>query len=125
MPGQQLIMDFPVTATSHLLPDYQARGGYQSLRRTLTTLKPEEVTKEITASGMLGHGGAAFPVGRKWAVIKLDELVVTGTAGATQKKEIGNSVTSLAVSDLVDVAPIQSVTELLNARAPGLTITAN
>ncbi len=73
MPGRQLIMDFEVTATSHLLPDYQARGGYQMLRKALTTLKPEDVTKEVTAAGVLGHGGAAFPVGRKWAVVKLDD----------------------------------------------------
>jgi NADH-quinone oxidoreductase subunit F len=73
MPGRQLIMDFPVTATSHLLPDYVARGGYETLKRVLTTLKPEDVTKEVTASGVLGHGGAAFPVGRKWAVVKLDD----------------------------------------------------
>jgi len=73
MTGRQLIMDFPVTATSHLLADYQARGGYQTLRKVLTTLKPEDVTKEVTAAGVLGHGGAAFPVGRKWAVVKLDD----------------------------------------------------
>ncbi|MGE3616263.1 MAG: SusC/RagA family TonB-linked outer membrane protein [Gemmatimonadales bacterium] len=58
-------------------------------------------------------------------VIKLDELVVTGTAGQTSRREVGNSVTSLQVSDLVDVAPIQNVTELLNARSPGLTLTSN
>jgi NADH-quinone oxidoreductase subunit F len=73
MPGRQLIMDFPVTATSHLLPDYLARGGYETLKRVLTTLEPEDVTKEVTASGVLGHGGAAFPVGRKWAVVKLND----------------------------------------------------
>ncbi len=73
MPGRQLITDFPVTATSHLLPDYLARGGYEALRRVLTTLKPEDVTKEVTAAGVLGHGGAAFPVGRKWAVVKLND----------------------------------------------------
>jgi NADH-quinone oxidoreductase subunit F len=73
MPGRQLIMDFPVTASSHLLPDYLARGGYQTLTKALTTLKPEDVTKEVTAAGVLGHGGAAFPVGRKWAVVKLDD----------------------------------------------------
>jgi NADH-quinone oxidoreductase subunit F len=27
------------------------------------------------AAGLLGHGGAAFPVGRKWSVIKLDDGV--------------------------------------------------
>jgi len=73
MPGRQLIMDFPVTATSHLLADYRARGGYQALQKVLQTLKPEDVTKEVTNSGLLGHGGAAFQVGRKWAVIKLDD----------------------------------------------------
>lgn len=59
------------------------------------------------------------------AVIQLDQVVVTGTAGETAKREIGNSVTSLDVSQLAEVAPIQSVTELLNARAPGLTLTSN
>jgi NADH-quinone oxidoreductase subunit F len=73
MTGRKLIMDFPVTATSHLLADYVARGGYETLKRVLTALKPEDVTKEVTASGVLGHGGAAFPVGRKWAVVKLDD----------------------------------------------------
>jgi len=73
MPGRQLIMDFPVTATSHLLPDYLARGGYEALKKALTSLTPEDVTKEVTASGVLGHGGAAFPVGRKWAVVKLND----------------------------------------------------
>ena len=36
-------------------------------------MAPQDVTKEVTASGMLGHGGAAFPAGRKWAVVKLDD----------------------------------------------------
>ncbi len=72
MPGRQLIMNFPVTATSHSLADYRARGGYEALRKALA-MPPQDVTKEITASGLLGHGGAAFPVGRKWQVIKLDD----------------------------------------------------
>jgi NADH-quinone oxidoreductase subunit F len=36
-------------------------------------MRPEQVTKEVTASGILGHGGAAFPMGRKWGVIKLGD----------------------------------------------------
>jgi NADH-quinone oxidoreductase subunit F len=73
MPGRQLLMTFPVTATSHSLADYRARGGYQTLERVLKTLRPEDVTKEVSAAGLLGHGGAAFPTGRKWGVIKLDD----------------------------------------------------
>jgi NADH-quinone oxidoreductase subunit F len=73
MPGQQLLMTFAVTATSHSLADYVARGGYATIRKALTQLKPEDVTKEVTASGLLGHGGAAFPAGRKWGVVHLND----------------------------------------------------
>ena len=51
MPGKQLLMTFPVTATSHTLADYVARDGYATLRKALVDLKPEDVTKEVTASG--------------------------------------------------------------------------
>jgi NADH-quinone oxidoreductase subunit F len=73
MTGRKLIMTFPVTATSHTLADYRARGGYETLARVLREMRPEQVTKEVTASGILGHGGAAFPAGRKWGVIKLND----------------------------------------------------
>ncbi len=73
MTGTKLIMNFPVTATSHLLADVRARGGYATLDKVLRTMRPEEVTKEVAASGILGHGGAAFPAGRKWGVIKLND----------------------------------------------------
>ena len=73
MPGKQLLMTFPVTATSHSLADYRARGGYATLMKVLESMAPQDVTKEVTASGILGHGGAAFSAGRKWGVIKLDD----------------------------------------------------
>lgn len=69
MAGTRVLMTFPVTATSHTLPEYRARGGYSSLEKALRQMKPEEVTREVTTSGIQGRGGAAFPMGRKWAVI--------------------------------------------------------
>ncbi|MBK8322433.1 MAG: NADH-quinone oxidoreductase subunit NuoF [Betaproteobacteria bacterium] len=69
MPGRQLIMNFEVTPASHTLADYRARGGYETLVKALG-MAPADITKEVTASGLLGHGGAAFPVGRKWGVMK-------------------------------------------------------
>jgi NADH-quinone oxidoreductase subunit F len=71
--GRKLIMTFPVTETSHLLADYRERGGYATLSKVLAEMRPEQVTKEVAASGILGHGGAAFPAGRKWGVIKLND----------------------------------------------------
>ena len=69
--GRKLIMTFPVTATSHTLADYRARGGYQTIEKVVRTMKAGDVTKEVTASGIQGRGGAAFPAGRKWAVVHL------------------------------------------------------
>jgi NADH-quinone oxidoreductase subunit F len=66
-------MTFPVTATSHTLADYRARGGYATLDKVLSTMRPEEVTREVYESGLQGRGGAAFPAGRKWQVVKLND----------------------------------------------------
>ncbi len=73
MSGTKLLMTFPVTASSHGFADYRARGGYATLEKVLRGMRPDEVTKEVAASGILGHGGAAFPAGRKWGVIKLND----------------------------------------------------
>lgn len=71
--GTKFFMNFPVTDTSHTLAAYRARGGYQSLEKALREMQPTEVTKEVAAAGLLGHGGAAFPAGRKWGVVKLND----------------------------------------------------
>jgi NADH-quinone oxidoreductase subunit F len=66
-------MTFPVTATSHRLDDYRQRGGYAALDKALRRMTPQEVSAEVTASGIQGRGGAAFPMGRKWGVIHLND----------------------------------------------------
>ena len=50
------------------LQDYVARGGYEGLRRILSTgMKPEEVVAEVKAASLRGRGGAGFPTGLKWS----------------------------------------------------------
>jgi formate dehydrogenase iron-sulfur subunit len=48
--------------------DYVAHGGYQGLRRALE-IAPAEVVQAVTASGLRGRGGAAFPTGIKWKTV--------------------------------------------------------
>jgi NADH-quinone oxidoreductase subunit F len=43
---------------------YERRGGYESLRKALTT-SPEDVLGQLEASGLRGRGGAGFAMGKK------------------------------------------------------------
>ncbi|HYF90836.1 MAG TPA: NADH-quinone oxidoreductase subunit NuoF [Symbiobacteriaceae bacterium] len=47
------------------LADYEARGGYQALRKALAT-EPLEIVQAVKAAGLRGRGGAGFSTGRKW-----------------------------------------------------------
>ncbi len=50
------------------LADYRAAGGYRALARAFE-VGPGRVIEEVTASKLVGRGGAAFPTGRKWAAV--------------------------------------------------------
>ena len=50
------------------LEDYQRHGGYRGLKTALA-LKPEDIVAAVTASGLRGRGGAAFPAGIKWKTV--------------------------------------------------------
>jgi NADH-quinone oxidoreductase subunit F len=50
------------------LDDYRATGGYEALRRAFE-LGPTGVIREVKDSGIVGRGGAAFPMGVKWEAV--------------------------------------------------------
>jgi TonB-dependent starch-binding outer membrane protein SusC len=56
------------------------------------------------------------------SAIALDELVVTGTPGATQRRALGNAVSTVNAAEITERVANVQITELLRAKTPGLTI---
>ncbi len=48
--------------------DYEAHGGWAGLRKALS-LTATDIVAAVTASGLRGRGGAAFPTGIKWQTV--------------------------------------------------------
>jgi NADH-quinone oxidoreductase subunit F len=51
------------------LDAYRASGGFAALAKA-RAMGPAAVIAEVTAAGLLGRGGAAFPTGRKWEAVR-------------------------------------------------------
>ncbi|MGQ0752454.1 MAG: NADH-quinone oxidoreductase subunit NuoF [Betaproteobacteria bacterium] len=57
-----------LTGLNWRLKDYEARGGYQALRKILAEkIPPEQIVNEVKKSALRGRGGAGFPTGLKWS----------------------------------------------------------
>src|SRR5574342_370481 len=54
--------------------------------------------------------------------IPLEALVVTATGAEQRVKELGNAVTNIQASKITEEAPVNTVADLLNARAPGVEV---
>ncbi len=48
------------------LSGYRRTGGYEALRRAVTTLTQADVIETLKESQLAGRGGAGFPTGMKW-----------------------------------------------------------
>lgn len=52
------------------LEEYLAHDGFVALRRCLEERQPERLIETIEQSGLRGRGGAGFPTGQKWRVVR-------------------------------------------------------
>jgi formate dehydrogenase len=59
------------------LPDYEdmdaymANGGYALLKKIQSkAIEPEQILQTMESSGLRGLGGAGFPAGRKWRIVR-------------------------------------------------------
>lgn len=80
--------------------------GYRPAERTVTVVDSDRTTVWV----------AMVPV-----PTVLSGVVTTAT-GVQRKVEVGNDITTLKVDSIMQVAPVASVTDLLETRVPGLTV---
>ena len=52
------------------IEEYISQGGFDSLKKVLVSLSPEDVIEEMKKSGLRGRGGAGFPTGFKWELCR-------------------------------------------------------
>ncbi len=77
----RLLQRFSQGAASGL-EGYKKPGGYEGLRKALA-LGPEGTLRELSASNLLGRGGAAFPTAKKWEALFLQRHLLQTDAGRT------------------------------------------
>lgn len=59
------------------------------------------------------------------ASVNLDAVVITGQPGSTNKRTLGVDIAQIDASSITAKAPINNVQNLINGRAPGVTILQN
>ncbi|MEX2048759.1 MAG: SusC/RagA family TonB-linked outer membrane protein [Gemmatimonadota bacterium] len=77
--------------------------------------------RRMTAEVIVGGGETVlqnFTVSQD--ALALDEIIVTGTPGGTQRRAIGNAVTRLDADEVLATRPIRNVQDLIQGRTPGV-----
>lgn len=81
--------------------------GYGEMERTTTVRAGEPVNLDFRLQER---------------AIALEELVATGTASATERRKIGNTLAVLDASKVAEVAPIRDLTEMLQGRSAAVAV---
>jgi len=97
-------------------------------RFRITGLTGATVTVNVRAIGFrqvtepVRVGATTLRIVMQERALELNALVVTGTAGGAQKRELGTSVAPVKVADVMLRTAVPTMEALLNGRAPGVTV---
>jgi len=90
-------------------------AGSYTLRAERLGYATQDMQIEVT-----GGGTVTQDFSLESEALGLDEIVVTGTAGAARRREVGNTISQVDVADLPDNPT--NVDGLLQARIPGMSV---
>jgi TonB-dependent SusC/RagA subfamily outer membrane receptor len=90
-------------------------AGTATLRATYIGYRTESQTVTVAAGQPVT---ASFELGV--SAVALDEVVVTGTAGAVERKQLGATVSSVSVANVQERVPVVDVGSVLQSRLPGV-----
>ncbi|MDE2803761.1 MAG: TonB-dependent receptor plug domain-containing protein [Gemmatimonadota bacterium] len=65
-------------------------------------------------------GAATADFALEVSAVAMDELIVTGTAGAVERRKLGTSAASLNVADVNEAVPLEGIGHALEGRIPGV-----
>ncbi|HXE58523.1 MAG TPA: SusC/RagA family TonB-linked outer membrane protein, partial [Gemmatimonadales bacterium] len=143
-PEQQAVLTGTVTATTGApVPDASVRlvrarvatvtdaaGRYRlivpgpRLAPGPDTLRVDRIGYASTATPVeLRPGELRVDVRLALQAVPLDQIVVTGTAGNQQRRAQAAVVASIDAADLLARSPVTNVSQLLEARLPGISVT--
>src|SRR2546430_3687314 len=95
-----------------------APSGAQEVR----VLALGHVTQKLPVTVPAG-GSATLDFSLPVTAIQLEQVVTTAT-GEQRKTEVGNDIPRLNATQTVETKPVTNITDLLNARAPGVEVLA-
>jgi TonB-linked SusC/RagA family outer membrane protein len=81
--------------------------GYGPKDRSVTLTAGQAVTVDFTLSQRS---------------VQLDQIVVTGTGGAVERRSVGNVIETINASDVLKTSAPRSVEQLIGARTPGVVV---
>ena len=102
--GRYLLLNVPLG--SHAVS--AERIGYRAVTQQVAVAAGQTVVQDFSLSEQ---------------ALGLDEIIVTGTPGGTQRRAIGNSVLSVDASAVAQTVAVSSMQDLLSGRSPGLQFT--
>lgn len=103
------------------LSDESGRFRLTGVSGTTVTVEVRRIGYQLArVSARVGQTDVVIALGT--SAVGLEQVVVTGTAGAAQKRELGNSVGTINAAEVVATAPVISMQGLLNGRTPSVVV---